>query len=59
MLTHRTLTDFLADDRGSESVEFGLVAVAMAGISLHLRLRVREALDGQVERAVTEIESAE
>ena len=59
MLTHRALTDFLADDRGSESVEFGLVAVAVAGISLHLRMRVREVIDGQVERAVAEIESAE
>lgn len=59
MLTCHAIWEFLADDRGSESVEFGLVAVAVAGISLHLRLRVREALDGQVERAVAEIESAE
>ncbi len=59
MLDRRPILAFLADERGSESVEFGLVSLSVGWIAINLRLRLRAVVDGQIARAVAEIDAAE
>lgn len=50
---------FFTDERGSESVEFGIVAFMVAAATIHLRQRLRAALNERMSLALEEIESAE
>jgi Flp pilus assembly pilin Flp len=59
MSSWQFISRFLADERGAESVEFGLVGVVVAGGSVQGMLRVQAAIDARVEMAVAEILSAE
>lgn len=53
----RPILELLADERGAESVEFGLVAVVVACASVHWRRKVQAAIDDQVIEALAEVEA--
>lgn len=59
MIDRKAIMAFIADECGSESVEFGLVSLVVAASVVNLRLRLRAVLDGQIELAVREIDAAE
>lgn len=50
---------FLVDERGTESVEFGIVGLVVACGSVRGMREVQAAIDGRVAAAVEEIRAAE
>jgi Flp pilus assembly pilin Flp len=55
---HGAILAFVSDERGAESVEFGMVALVAAWTSARLRQHLDAALDAQVEVAVEEFRLA-
>jgi Flp pilus assembly pilin Flp len=55
----KSIARFQADERGTESVEYGIVGVVVAAGSVQGMLRVQEALDAKVADALAQIDAAD
>jgi Flp pilus assembly pilin Flp len=57
MEVRKAIRDLLADERGAESVEFGMVSFVVACATIHWRRRVQGAVDAQVAAAFEEADA--
>ena len=57
MDVRKAILDLLADERGAESVEFGMVSFVVACATIHWRRRVQAAVDVQVAAAFEEADA--